>query len=39
MKVAVLADLHLPERSDTVKESILDWALRQSPHWMSCKKF
>lgn len=27
MKVAVLADLHLPERSDTVKESILDWAL------------
>lgn len=27
MKVAVLADLHLPARSDTVKESILDWAL------------
>ena len=27
MKFAVFADLHLPDREDTVKEQILDWAL------------
>ena len=27
MKFAVLADLHLTDRADTVKENVLDWAL------------
>lgn len=27
MKFAVLADLHLPDRDDTVKDAVLDWAL------------
>jgi len=27
MKIAILADLHLPNRHDTVNEDILDWAL------------
>ena len=29
MKVAVLADLHLPDRSDTVKENVFDCALKK----------
>ena len=29
-KVAVLADMHLPERTDTVKEPVFDWALAEA---------
>ncbi len=28
--VAIFADLHLPESPDTVKEEVLDWALREA---------
>lgn len=27
MKIALLADLHLPDSERTVKEEVLDWAL------------
>ena len=29
-KVAVLADMHLPDRTDTVKEPVFDWALAEA---------
>jgi|LSQX01.2.fsa_nt_gb Zn ribbon nucleic-acid-binding protein len=29
-KVAVFADMHLPEREDTVKECVFDWALAEA---------
>ena len=29
-KVAILADMHLPERTDTVKEPVFDWALAEA---------
>lgn len=29
-KVAILADMHLPERTDTVKELVFDWALAEA---------
>lgn len=28
--IAILADLHLPERTDTVKEAVFDWALQEA---------
>lgn len=28
-RIAILADLHLPDRDDTVKEQVLDWALAE----------
>ena len=28
--VAILADLHLPDAADTVKETVLDWALAEA---------
>ena len=28
--VAILADLHLPDAADTVKETVLDWALTEA---------
>ena len=28
--IAILADLHLPERTDTVKETVFDWALQEA---------
>lgn len=30
MRIALLADLHLPDRADTVKEPVLAWALREA---------
>jgi len=28
-RIAILADLHLPDRDDTIKERVLDWALAE----------
>lgn len=30
MRIALLADLHLPDRADTVKEPVLAWALQEA---------
>ncbi len=30
MRIALLADLHLPDRTDTVKEPVFSWALREA---------
>lgn len=33
MKIALLADLHLPDSERTVKEEVLDWLFRPRSGW------